>query len=148
MILSRRYSGEIIGTLGNFLGAGNLIVGLIVLGIVTVVSFIVVMTSAKRVSKVTANTTTNTLTSNDVASTPVAFCEAMYGVIKFVKGDAIFIVMALVIIVIGGVSIRGEDISIFILFAIGYGLVFLIPTLLIAFISGLTTSRVYESVSV
>ncbi|MCL2224604.1 MAG: flagellar biosynthesis protein FlhA [Defluviitaleaceae bacterium] len=120
LILSAGHAGGVVGTFGNFLGAGNLIIGLAILGVVTLVSFAAIITSEKRISEVAAST---------------EFCEAMQGVMKFVKGDAIFVAIALVIIMIGGTAMRDENIGVFMLLAIGYGVAFFIPAVLIAFAS-------------
>jgi len=145
LILISGYAGEVIGTFGNFLGAGNLIIGLIILGVVTAFSFAIIIKSEKRVHEITASHTTDTNNSHDNADT---FYKAMDGVIKFAKGNAILTAMALVIIVIGGVIVRDDAISVFMLLAIGYGVVFLLPTLLVVFTSGLITSRVHENTPV
>jgi len=143
LILASGYAGEVIGTFGNFVGADNPIAGLIILVAVTAVSFIVIEKSTKKVSEVTAGLTTKKAnTPLDKIHAQTAFCEAMFGVIKFAKGYAVSNIIMLFIIVVGGVAILGEAIGVFMLLAIGYGLVFLIPALLITLTSGLAASRV------
>ena len=53
-ILVDGYAGEIIETFGNFVISGNLIVGVIVFCIITIVQFIVITKGSERVAEVSA----------------------------------------------------------------------------------------------
>ena len=161
LILLNGDAGEVIGVFGHFIGAGNLIIGLIIFVAITAVSFIAIIKVAKRVSGITASFTSNALTGTDSTNAPhsktqveTAFCGAMDGVVQYVKGDTIFNIMALFIIVIGSVAIgvnpysllHGEAVAVFMLLAIGHGIAFLIPNVFISFASSLITIRVYGDI--
>lgn len=110
LILLQADAGHIIETFGNFVVGGNLIVGLVVFLILTIVQFIVITKGAERVAEVAARFSLDAMPGSRCRST--ATCApapstwkvkrrrglvekesqlygAMDGAMKFVKGDAI-----------------------------------------------------------
>ncbi|HYC37717.1 MAG TPA: FHIPEP family type III secretion protein, partial [Usitatibacter sp.] len=133
LILLQGYAGEIINTFGNFVVGGNLVVGLVVFMILTIVQFIVITKGAERVAEVGARFSLDAMPGKqmsidgDMRAGTIDMAEAkrrrtmvekesqlygsMDGAMKFVKGDAIAaIIIALVNIVAGiyiGIALRG-----------------------------------------
>ena len=111
MILVEGYAGEIIYTFGNFVVAGNFIVGVVIFLIILLVQFIVITKGAERVAEVAARFTLDAMpgkqmsidadlragnmtvkdaqTRRGVIEKESQLFGAMDGAMKFVKGDAI-----------------------------------------------------------
>src|SRR5688572_28252123 len=111
LILSEADAGDIIRTFGEFVIGGNVIVGLVVFLIITLVQFIVIAKGAERVAEVGARFTLDALPGKQMAidaemrngdidaaearrrrgdlECESQFYGAMDGAMKFVKGDAV-----------------------------------------------------------
>ncbi len=137
LILSQGYAGEVVNAFGNFVAGGNLVVGIIIFIIITVVQFIVVTKGAERIAEVSARFALDAmpgkqmsidadfnagLISSEIAKTrrsdlerESSFYGAMDGASKFIKGDAIAgIIITLVNITAGltiGVTQKGLDLG-------------------------------------
>ncbi len=172
MILLHADAGNIIETFGNFVVAGNLVVGLVVFIILTIVQFVVITKGAERVAEVAARFSLDAMPGKqmaidgDVRAGSIDSAEAkrrrsnvekesqlygaMDGAMKFVKGDAIAGILIVVVNLLGGmiigVSQKGMSFSEsgarYAVLSIGDGLVAQIPALLIAITAGLIVTRV------
>ncbi|MCC5832460.1 MAG: type III secretion system export apparatus subunit SctV [Chlamydiales bacterium] len=171
-ILLHAYAGEIISAFGNFVVAGNYVVGFVIFIIITIVQFIVVTKGAERVAEVAARFRLDAMPGKQMAidadmragvidsnqarekraliQKESELYGAMDGAMKFVKGDVIAgIVIAFVNVVGGliiGVAMHGMSFAqaarVYTLLSIGDGLVSQIPSLLISLTAGLVTTRV------
>ncbi|HVH43277.1 MAG TPA: FHIPEP family type III secretion protein, partial [Labilithrix sp.] len=129
-------AGDVVEAFGRFVVEGNVVVGLVVFLILTVINFVVITKGAGRVAEVAARFTldalpgkqmaidadlsTGTIT-NDVARTrrrdlerEADFYGAMDGASKFVHGDAIAGLLIMGINLLGGLILgiaRGMDIA-------------------------------------
>ena len=172
LILKDGDAGQIIETFGEQVIAGNLVVGLVIFLMITVVQFLVVTKGADRVAEVSARFTLDALPGKqmsidaDLRAGNIDQAEArsrrqdlalesklygaMDGAMKFVKGDAIAGLVVTAINLIGGIVIghvqRGmsmsDAVSTYSLLTIGDGLVAQIPALLISVASGALVTRV------
>jgi type III secretion protein V len=171
-ILLEADAGHIVETFGNFVVGGNLVVGLVVFLILTVVQFIVITKGSERVSEVAARFSLDAMPgkqmsidsdlragilSPDEAKEKRALLAkesqlhgAMDGAMKFVKGDAIAGIFIVVVNLIGGISIgilqrdmaAADAMRVYSILSIGDALIAQIPALLIALSAGMITTRV------
>jgi type III secretion protein V len=171
MILLSGHAGHIIDTFGKVVAGGNLIVGLVVFLIITVVQFIVIAKGAERVAEVAARFSLDAmpgkqmsidsdlragLIDKDDAKRRRRVLElesklhgSLDGAMKFVKGDAIAGIIIIVINLLGGlaVGVMQQDLDIatagarYSILTIGEGMVAQIPALLGAMAAGLIVTR-------
>lgn len=172
LILLDADAGQIINTFGEFVVGGNVIVGLVIFLIITVVQFIVVTKGAERVAEVSARFSLDGMPGKqmsidaDMRAGVIDIDEArrrrqrvekesqlygsLDGAMKFVKGDAIAGIFIILINIIGGITIGmtqhgldfGGAVSLFTVLTVGDGLVAQIPALLIAITAGIVVTRV------
>ncbi|MGI4801505.1 MAG: type III secretion system export apparatus subunit SctV [Janthinobacterium lividum] len=172
LVLTQADAGDIIRTFGEFVISGNVVVGLVVFLIISVVQFVVITKGAERVAEVAARFALDALPGkqmsidNDARNGTIKGDEAkrrrkaleresqlfgaMDGAMKFVKGDAIASLMIISVNLLGGIAIGclqhgmsfGEAGSTYSLLAIGDGLIAQIPALLISLTAGLIVTRV------
>jgi flagellar biosynthesis protein FlhA len=170
-ILSTGEAGGVIHTFGSVVVAGNLVVGIVVFLILTIVQFIVVAQGAGRVAEVSARFTLDAMPGKQMAidadlaaglldeeqarkrrkdvSDESDFYGAMDGASKFVKGDAIAGIIIVLVNLIGGLLIgvlQGgmsitDAVNQYSLLSIGDGLVSQLPALLLSVASGLIVTR-------
>lgn len=170
-ILLNADGGRIIDTFGNIVVGGNLIVGLVVFLIITVVQFIVVAKGAERVAEVAARFTLDAmpgkqlsidsdlrsgLLEKDEARRRRRLLEvesqlhgALDGAMKFVKGDAIAGMVIIIINLLGGLGVGvlmhgmnlNDAMHTYSVLTIGDGLVAQIPALLASISAGLIVTR-------
>jgi len=171
MILLNAEAGHIITTFGEMVVGGNLVVGLVVFLIITVVQFIVIAKGAERVAEVAARFSLDAMPGkqmsidSDLRSGLLDKDEArakrgrlegesklhgsLDGAMKFVKGDAMASIIIVIINLIGGLTIgvlqRDMSFSVamhsYSVLTIGEGLVAQIPALLAAMAAGLIVTR-------
>jgi type III secretion protein V len=174
LILLEAYAGHIVETFGNFVVGGNLVVGLVVFLILTVVQFIVITKGSERVSEVAARFSLDAmpgkqmsidsdlrsglLTGDEAKKKRAELAKesqlhgAMDGAMKFVKGDAIAGLCIVAVNLIGGISIgviqrgmtAGEATKLYSILTIGDALIAQIPALLISLAAGMITTRVAD----
>ncbi|HEX6705245.1 MAG TPA: flagellar biosynthesis protein FlhA [Albitalea sp.] len=172
MILLEADAGAIVETFGNFVVGGNLVVGLVIFLIVTIVQFIVVTKGAERISEVSARFTLDAMPAKQMSienelrgnhidkaeakrqrqllDTETTLLGAMDGTLKFVKGDSIAGLVIVVVNLIGGLAIgifvhnmsAGEAMLRYSILTIGEGLVAQIPGLLSSMTAAILVSRV------
>ena len=172
LVLVEADAGNIVRAFGDFVVAGNVVVGLATFLIITVVQFIVITKGSERVAEVAARFSLDALPGkqmsidSDLRAGDISQDEArrqrhllsqesqlfgaMDGAMKFVKGDAIAGLVIVVINLIGGIAVGclqhhmpiGEAIQTYSLLTVGDGLVAQIPALLISFAAGTVVTRV------
>lgn len=172
LILLDADAGEIIYAFGNFAVGGNIIVGLVVFLIITIVSFLVVTKGSERVAEVGARFSLDGMPGkqmsidSDMRSGVITITQArerrkeleleirlygaMDGAMKFVKGDAIAGLIIISINIIGGISVgvmqqgmtAADALQLYSILTIGDGLVAQIPALFISVTAGLIVTRV------
>ena len=170
-------AGNVIASFGEFVIAGNYIVGFIIFVILMIINFIVVTKGAGRTSEVIARFTLDALPGKQMAidadlnagvidqetalkrreevSQESDFFGSMDGASKFVRGDAIAGVLILAINIIGGLLVGttqnglefGEAAEIYVLLTIGDGLVAQVPSLLLSLSTAIIVTRVTTSES-
>ncbi|MEZ5824758.1 MAG: type III secretion system export apparatus subunit SctV [Geminicoccaceae bacterium] len=172
LILVQADAGRIVETFGNFVVAGNLVVGLVVFLIITIVQFVVITKGAERIAEVSARFSLDALPGkqmsidSDLRSGVIDVGEArrrrnhlqkesqlygaMDGAMKFVKGDAIAGLVIIAVNLIGGVAVGtlqdgmpvGEALQVYALLTVGDGLIAQIPALFVSITSGTIVTRV------
>ena len=172
LILLQADAGEIVETFGNFVIAGELIVGLVVFLIITIVQFVVITKGSERVAEVAARFTLDALpgkqmsidadlrngdidqqearSRRSVLERESQFFGAMDGAMKFVKGDAIAGLIIVAVNLIGGISIgmfrkgmsAGEATDVYSLLTVGDGLAAQLPALFVSLAAGSVITRV------
>lgn len=174
MILLQADAGQIVDTFGQFVLGGNVVVGIVVFLIITVVQFLVITKGSERVAEVSARFSLDALPGrqmsidSDMRAGEIDMNEArkrrgalqlesefygsMDGAMKFVKGDAIAGLVIIAVNIIGGLSVGaaqqgmpfGEALSIYSVLTVGDGMVSQIPALLMAISSGLVITRITQ----
>ena len=170
-------AGAVVAAFGEFVIAGNYVVGFIIFVILMIVNFFVVTKGAGRVSEVNARFTLDAMPGKQMAidadlnagsitqeqakarrdeiAQESDFFGSMDGASKFVSGDAIAGLLILLINVIGGLAIgvAQHDLSfaeagkLYVLLTIGDGLVAQIPSLFLSLATAIIVTRVTTSES-
>jgi flagellar biosynthesis protein FlhA len=170
-------AGNVIASFGEFVIAGNYVVGFIIFIILMIINFIVVTKGAGRTSEVIARFTLDALPGKQMAidadlnagiidqetalrrrdevSQESDFFGSMDGASKFVRGDAIAGLLILAINIIGGLIVGTtqndlgfeEAAQIYTLLTIGDGLVAQVPSLLLSLSTAIIVTRVTTSES-
>jgi flagellar biosynthesis protein FlhA len=171
-------AGKVVAAFGEFVIAGNYVVGFIIFAILMIINFIVVTKGAGRVSEVNARFTLDAMPGKQMSidadlnagvidqatakkrreelAQESDFFGAMDGASKFVSGDAIAGLLILLINLVGGLAIGviQHDLSvseagkIYTLLTIGDGLVAQIPALLLSLATAIIVTRVTTSESI
>ncbi len=170
LILTTGDAGNIITAFGDFVVAGNLVVGLIIFIILLAIQFLVITKGATRVSEVAARFALDAMPGKQLAinedlnsgaiteeearkrrsdlTMETGFYGSMDGASKFVSGNVQMAAVVLIVDVIGGITIGmmdGMDIgaaaNLYIKLTIGDGLVSQIPALLISVATGIIVTR-------
>lgn len=172
LILLQGDAGHIIYTFGNFVVGGNLVVGLVVFLILTIVQFVVITKGAERVAEVAARFSLDAMPGKQMAidgdmragtidmeeakrrrnivEKESQLYGAMDGAMKFVKGDAIAGLIIVAVNLLGGILIgtmqrgmtAGDAAKTYSVLTIGDGLISQIPALFIAICAGMIVTRV------
>jgi len=172
LILLQGDAGHIIYTFGNYVVGGNLVVGLVVFLILTIVQFVVITKGAERVAEVAARFSLDAMPGKqmsidgDMRAGTIDMDEAkrrrnvvekesqlygaMDGAMKFVKGDAIAGLIIVAVNLLGGILIgtmqkgmtAAEAAKTYSILTIGDGLISQIPALFIAICAGMIVTRV------
>lgn len=177
-ILTKGYAGEVVEAFGNFVGGGDMVVGIIVFFILVLVQFMVINKGSERVSEVQARFTLDAMPGKQMAidadlntgaitdaeakvrrekiQAESAFFGSMDGATKYVKGDAVTGLLITAINIIGGlvmgVTREGLEMSAalekYAIITIGDGLVSQIPSLLISLSTGIMVTKVSKEADV
>ena len=168
-------AGKVIEAFGEFVIAGNYVVGIFVFAILIIINLVVITKGAGRVSEVSARFTLDAMPGKQMAidadlnaglltseeakqrrediAKEADFYGSMDGASKFVKGDAIAGILILLINIIGGliIGIAQHDLPVstaaenYIILSVGDGLVAQIPSLLLAIATAIIVTRVSTS---
>jgi len=168
-------AGKVIEAFGEFVIAGNYVVGIFVFAILIIINLVVITKGAGRVSEVSARFTLDAMPGKQMAidadlnaglltseeakqrrddiSKEADFYGSMDGASKFVKGDAVAGILILLINIIGGliIGIAQHDLPAsvaaenYIILSVGDGLVAQIPSLLLAIATAIIVTRVSTS---
>ncbi|MBU0518963.1 flagellar biosynthesis protein FlhA [bacterium] len=171
MILGEAYAGTIIQAFGNYVVAGNYVVGLVIFLILVLINFIVITKGSGRIAEVAARFTLDAMPGKQMAidadlnngmieeeeaqirreeiTREADFYGAMDGASKFVRGDAMAGLLITAINIVGGLIIgilqlkmsAAEALSTYTLLTVGDGLVAQIPALIISTSAGIIVSR-------
>jgi len=171
-------SGDIIKAFGDFVVAGNYIVGIIVFLILVIINFMVITKGAGRVAEVAARFTLDAMPGKQMAidadlnagliddteakrrraevAEEADFYGSMDGASKFVRGDAIAGILITLINILGGIVVGvveynmsvGDAAHTFTLLTVGDGLVSQIPALIISTAAGIITTRNTNDISI
>jgi type III secretion protein V len=172
LILIKADAGHIIHAFGNFVVAGNLVVGAVIFFILTMIQFIVISKGSERVAEVGARFTLDAMPGKQMSidaelraghidhnearrrramlARESQFFGSMDGAMKFVKGDAIAGIIVLLTNIVGGLIIgivqkgmdAGTAAKTYTILTIGEGLVAQIPALIISTGAGIIVTRV------
>jgi len=164
-------AGKVIQAFGNFLMAGNFVIGMIVFAILVIVNFVVITKGSGRIAEVSARFTLDAMPGkqmsidadlsagliNDVEAKrrrkeledESNFFGSMDGSAKFVRGDAIAGLLITFINIIGGIiiGVAQMDMSFsdaartYTLLTVGDGLVSQIPGLIVSTAAGILVSK-------
>jgi len=160
LILMHAEAGQVIASFGNFVVGGNVVIGLVIFIILTVIQFIVITKGATRVSEVAARFTLDAMPGKQMSidadlnsgaiteeeakarrmeiTQEAEFYGSMDGASKFVSGDAIAGIVITIVNIAGGIVIGGmmqgmkisDAMSTYTLLTVGDGLVTQIPSLI------------------
>lgn len=171
LILANGYAGEVVNAFGNFVASGNIVVGIIIFIIITVVQFIVVTKGAERIAEVSARFALDAMPGKQMSidadfnaglisseqakqrradlERESSFYGAMDGASKFIKGDAIAgIIITIVNITAGltiGVTQKGLDLAQatnkYTILTVGDALSAQVPALILSVAAGIIVTR-------
>ncbi|SCA58791.1 Flagellar biosynthesis protein FlhA [Chlamydiales bacterium SCGC AB-751-O23] len=171
MILAEGEAGDIIKTFGGFVTGGNIVVGLVIFILLTVINFVVITKGSGRIAEVAARFTLDAMPGKQMSidadlnaglidekdakkrrekiTAEADFYGAMDGASKFVRGDAIAGIIITVVNVFGGLAVGmlvedlswSEALDTYLVLTVGDGLVSQIPALLISVGSGVIVTR-------
>lgn len=171
LILSTGDPGAVVTTFGQFVGGGDLIMGIIVFAILLIVQFMVINKGSERVAEVTARFTLDAMPGKQMAidadlntgaiddaeakrrrdkiQEEASFFGSMDGAVKYVKGDATAGLIITAVNLVGGIAMgmtrRGQSFSdalnTYGVLTIGDGLVSAIPSLLISLSTGILVTK-------
>src|SRR6202795_1299964 len=164
-------AGHVIEAFGNFVMAGNFIIGIIVFTILVIVNFVVITKGSGRIAEVAARFNLDAMPGKQMAidadlsaglineqtararrkqlEDESSFFGAMDGASKFVRGDAIAGLLVVFINIIGGMIIGiaqqgitfADAASSYTVLTVGDGLVTQVPALIVSTAAGLLVSK-------
>ena len=171
LILTTGDPGKVIEVFGEFVGGGDLIVGIIVYFILVIVQFVVINKGSERVSEVTARFTLDAMPGKQMAidadlntgviddkeakrrrdhiQQEATFFGNMDGASKYVKGDATAGLIITAINIVGGIIMgvlrqglaMNEAVDKYTILTIGDGLVSSIPSLCTSLATGVLVTK-------
>ncbi len=171
LILTKGEAGNVIQVFGQFVGGGDLIIGVIVFIILIMVQFLVINKGSERVAEVTARFTLDAMPGKQMAidadlntgaitdaeakarrdkiQEEANFFGSMDGAVKYVKGDATAGLIITAVNIVGGICMGmlrqnmsiGDAASKYVILTIGDGLVSQIPSLLISLSTGILVTK-------
>lgn len=170
-ILLKGEAGDLIGAMGQFVAGGNIVVGIIIFIIVTVVQFMVITKGAERVAEVSARFALDAMPGKQMSidadfnaglitsdqakdkraevERESAFFGSMDGASKFVKGDSMAGIIITIINIVAGLTIgmtqKGLPFDLaakkYIILTIGDSISAIIPALILSIATGVIVTR-------
>ena len=164
-------AGEVIEAFGNFVVAGDFIIGIVIFTLLIAIQYVVINHGAVRISEVTARFTLDALPGKQMSidsdlnaglidesearqrrqdvSREAEFYGAMDGAVRFTQRDAIASIIITAVNIIAGILIGAlqhemslsEALETYTILTIGDGLVTVVPALLISVSGGVITTR-------
>ncbi len=171
LILSTGDAGNVVQTFGEYVGGGDLLIGVLVFLILIIVQFMIINKGSERVAEVTARFTLDAMPGKQMAidadlntgaitdeeakrrrekiQEEATFFGSMDGAVKYVKGDATAGLVITFINIVGGISFgvfrqgleMAEALNKYTILTIGDGLVSQIPSLLISLATGILVTK-------
>ena len=171
LILTTGDAGNVVQTFGQYVGGGDLIVGVIVFIILIIVQFMIINKGSERVAEVTARFTLDAMPGKQMAidadlntgaitddeakkrrekiQDESNFFGSMDGAVKYVKGDATAGLIITFVNIVGGfaMGVMRENLEVmdainkYVILTIGDGLVSQIPSLLISLATGILVTK-------
>ncbi len=171
LILSTGDAGNVVQTFGQYVGGGDLVIGVLVFLILIIVQFMIINKGSERVAEVTARFTLDAMPGKQMAidadlntgaitdeeakrrrekiQEESTFFGSMDGAVKYVKGDATAGLVITFINIVGGISFgvlrqgleMTEALNKYTILTIGDGLVSQIPSLLISLATGILVTK-------
>ncbi len=171
LILTKGDAGQVVNVFGQFVGGGNLVIGIIIFIILVLIQFIVINKGSERVAEVTARFTldamagkqmaidsdlnTGAITDQEAAvrrqklQLENSFFGSMDGATKYVKGDATAGLIITGVNIVGGIIMGmlyggltiNEALTKYTILTIGDGLCSQIPSLLISLATGILVTK-------
>ncbi len=171
LILITGDPGNVVTTFGQFVGGGDLVLGVIVFVILLIIQFMVINKGSERVAEVTARFTLDAMpgkqmaidadlntgaitdaeakTARDKIQAESSFFGSMDGAVKYVKGDATAGLIITAVNMVGGIIMgmvrRGlsfnDALNTYTILTIGDGLVSQIPSLMISLATGILVTK-------
>lgn len=171
LILTTGEPGNVVETFGQYVGGGDLTIGVIVFIILIIIQFMVINKGSERVAEVTARFTLDAMPGKQMAidadlntgaitdaeakirrdkiQQEATFFGSMDGAVKYVKGDAIAGIIITAVNIIGGIAMGmirggmeiGDALDKYAILTIGDGLVSQIPSLLISLSTGILVTK-------
>lgn len=171
LILTSGEPGNVVEIFGQYVGGGDLVIGVIVFVILILIQFLVINKGSERVAEVTARFTLDAMPGKQMAidadlntgaitdqeakirrekiQQEASFFGSMDGAVKYVKGDAIAGLLITAVNIIGGLCMGmlrqgmdfGDAMDKYLILTIGDGLVSQIPSLLISLSTGILVTK-------
>ena len=171
LILTTGDPGNVVSTFGEYVGGGDLVIGIIVFVIMLIIQFTVINKGSERVAEVTARFTLDAMPGKQMAidadlntgaindaeakrrrdkiQEEASFFGSMDGAVKYVKGDATAGLIITGVNLIGGIAMGilrsnltfQEALDKYCILTIGDGLVSQIPSLLISLSTGILVTK-------
>lgn len=171
LILSRGDAGNVVSTFGQYVGGGDLVIGIIVFIILIIVQFMIINKGSERVAEVTARFTLDAMPGKQMAidadlntgaitdaeaaerrqkiQDEASFFGSMDGAVKYVKGDATAGLFITAVNIVGGILMGMfrqnmelmDAVDKYTILTIGDGLVSQIPSLLISLSTGILVTK-------
>lgn len=171
LILSKGDAGNVVQTFGEYVGGGDLLIGVLVFIILIIVQFMIINKGSERVAEVTARFTLDAMPGKQMAidadlntgaitdeeakkrrekiQEESTFFGSMDGAVKYVKGDATAGLVITFINIVGGIAFgvfrQGMEavdaLNKYTILTIGDGLVSQIPSLLISLATGILVTK-------
>ncbi|MCM1415611.1 MAG: flagellar biosynthesis protein FlhA [bacterium] len=171
LILSKGDAGNVVATFGQYVGGGDLVIGVLVFIILIIVQFMIINKGSERVAEVTARFTLDAMPGKQMAidadlntgaitdeeakrrrdkiQEEATFFGSMDGAVKYVKGDAMAGLVITAINIVGGIAFGvtrqglevADALSKYTILTIGDGLVSQIPSLLISLSTGILVTK-------
>ncbi|MGN1125401.1 MAG: flagellar biosynthesis protein FlhA [Candidatus Gastranaerophilaceae bacterium] len=171
LILSKGDAGEVVTAFGHFVTGGNMVVGVVIFLIITIVQFMVITKGAERIAEVSARFALDAMPGKQMTidadfnaglispeeavkkredlQRESSLFGSMDGSMKFVKGDTIAGLIITIINIVGGLCVGclmnqmpiADAISKYTILTIGDGLSSQLPSLLMSIAAGIFMTR-------